>query len=467
MGFRQTVCMAVALLGFFTCLATAQNTASNTTASSTFYLSHTETQFSINIANDSNDVFIYFRSPAYSWVGVGFGEKMAGSLMIIMYPNSNGDNVTLSPRIGSQASEPSFAPSVGLSILPGTSISDSMLVLRARCSNCRAYMDTETEAQAMIYAFGHGQNLMDDSPAANLERHIRYGRFSMDMRTATGAGGVPPETKAENGVSMLGDMVRDHDRANLAHAIVGCVALFVLWPVNMVAVAFFKNVKVHVGVSVLVFAFLGVSFGLGGVVSGEFNRIMAFVTILPLLLTAILPPLARFTTAASKLRALHTPLVSLSFILLVLTGGLGLHLSSQARPIILVYTAISLAVFIFLLIMQSCIRKRGSAYARATGRHHKQALSREYGESDRMVMLSKMEDSYSASSASLTRPPPPYTYYQGGDSGGSAEFGADGQLPPTLQQTPPRSRQFGGGTMPGPHYLLNMHPGVPVQVSRM
>jgi len=25
----------------------------------------------------------------------------------------------------------------------------------------------------------------------------------------------------------------------------------------------------------------------------------------------------------------------------------------------------------------------------------------------------------------------------------------------------------GGGAMPGPRYLLNMHPGVPVQVSRM
>lgn len=195
---------------------------------------------------------------------------------------------------------------------------------------------------------------------------------------------------------------------------------------------------------------------------------MAFIAILPLLLTAILPPLTtRFTTTASKLRALHTPLVSASFILLVLTGGLGLHLSSQSRPIILVYTAISLAVFIFLLIMQSCIRKRGSAYARATGRHHQQASSREYGESDRMVMLAKMGDSRSASEASLTRPPPPYAYYQAGDGGGSAEFGADGQLLPTLQQSSVRSRQYGGGTMPGPQYLLNMHPGVPVQVNRM
>ena len=182
-------------------------------------------------------------------------------------------DVTVSPRLGSHASEPTFAPSINLSLLPGTSITSSKLIMRARCSNCRAYVDAEASAQRMIYAFGHGQNLMDDSPAANLERHIRYGTFSMDMRTATGAGGVPPESKAANGVGVLGEMVRDHDRANTAHAVVGCVALFVLWPVNMLAVAFFNNVRIHGGVSVLVFVCLGVSFGLGGVVSGEFNRV--------------------------------------------------------------------------------------------------------------------------------------------------------------------------------------------------
>ena len=27
-----------------------------------------------------------------------------------------------------------------------------------------------------------------------------------------------------------------------------------------------------------------------------------------------------------------------------------------------------------------------------------------------------------------------------------------------------KGKTFGGGTMPGPHYLLNMHPGVPVHI---
>jgi len=60
-----------------------------------------------------------------------------------------------------------------------------------------------------------------------------------------------------------------------------------------------------------------------------------------------------------------------------------------------------------------------------------------------MVMMGKMNESRSSSKASL-RPDGPTE---------SREFGADGQQQRGL---------YGGGTMPGPQYLLNMHPGVPV-----
>jgi hypothetical protein len=168
-------------------------------------------------------------------------------------------------------------------------------------------------------------------------------------------------------------------------------------------------------------------------------------------------PLPTLTRLIPRLRAFHTPLTSTTFVLLVITGGLGLHLASQTRPIILVYTAISLAVLVFLFVVQSCIRKRGSAYARATNRNR----GEEEDDSDRVVMLGKMEERRSGSAASLGRPPAYGTPY--GSYNGSSEFGADGQQ---HQRSPMRSH-YGGGTMPGPQYLLNMHPGVPVQVSRM
>ncbi|EOA84535.1 uncharacterized protein SETTUDRAFT_20077 [Exserohilum turcica Et28A] len=471
MGLKQAVCMLLAVLALLISITTAENTASNITAASTFYLARTQTQFSVNIANDSQDVFIYFASPAYSWVGVGFGHKMAGSLMFIMYNNKDGSNVTISPRIGSAASEPTFNSSIDLTVLPGTWVNDSMLMLNARCSNCRSFIDTKSSTQPMIYAFGDGQNVMSNSPSAPLQRHVRYGFFTMNMLTATGPGGVPASSSAMNGVAIEGSMVRDHDRANLAHAVFGCLAVLIFWPMNVLAVTLFKNIKIHVVFSVLIMVLLIVSFALGGVISGQYNRskafnsphqITAFLTILPLLLTSILPALTHLTT---KVRALHTPLTSISFVLLVLTGGLGLRLSMQPTSLVLVYTGISIGVFIVLLILHTCLRKRGSAYARAQNRRPRSDTP-DSPTTEEMLIMAKMHDSQNTAGLN---PPPPYYPQQGYHSTGSAEFGADGQHvhPAQHSRSSSRTRQFGGGAMPGPQYLLNMHPGVPVQVGRL
>jgi len=76
----------------FPLVVAAQNVTAPVPAS-TFWHEGTKTQFSVNVANDSSDIFIYFASPAYSWVGFGFGQKMEHSLMLIMYPNDKGNSM--------------------------------------------------------------------------------------------------------------------------------------------------------------------------------------------------------------------------------------------------------------------------------------------------------------------------------------------------------------------------------------
>lgn len=194
--------------------------------------------------------------------------------MFVMYPNKDNDNVTISPRIGSKNAEPSFTSKINLDILPGTIITnDSMLLLKAVCRNCREYMNTKATAQPMMYAFGNGARVQSDSKDANLKRHVRYGHFTMDMVAATGTGGVPGRTNAMSGVTLDGSMVKDHDRANLAHAVIGCLALFVIWPLNVLFAGFIKNIKVHVVVSVIIMMFLTVAYALGIHTSGQFNRV--------------------------------------------------------------------------------------------------------------------------------------------------------------------------------------------------
>ena len=74
--------------------AQAPNNSTFVPAASTFYIPETATQFSVNIANDSSDVYFYFASPAYSWVGIGFGAQMENSLMLIMYPDADGNSTS-------------------------------------------------------------------------------------------------------------------------------------------------------------------------------------------------------------------------------------------------------------------------------------------------------------------------------------------------------------------------------------
>jgi MFS superfamily sulfate permease-like transporter len=93
------------------------------------------------------------------------------------------------------------------------------------------------------------------------------------MVAATGTGGVPARSNAMSSVKVVGDMVRDHDRANLAHAIIGCIALFVIWPLNILFAGFFKNIRIHVGISVVIMAFLVVAYALGISTSAQFNRV--------------------------------------------------------------------------------------------------------------------------------------------------------------------------------------------------
>ncbi|ORY12964.1 hypothetical protein BCR34DRAFT_600259 [Clohesyomyces aquaticus] len=454
-GMGRGIAVLVAILAILPSTILAQ-----APAASTFYISDTETQFSLNIANDSSDVSIYFTSPAYSWVAVGFGENMKDSLMFVLYPSKDGKNVTISPRLATGHSEPGHENSIQLEALPGTGIIDDMFVVKAVCKNCRVwtdgFLDVKNAAHPMIFAFGPGNRLQSDSLDAPLRRHVRFGRFTMDMQAATGKSEVPGASQALAGVTFDGEMTRDHDRMNLAHAVLGCLALFVLWPLNVVCAGFLKKIGIHIGISVFILVFLIISYALGIATSGEFNRsktftsphqILAFLSLLPIVLISILP-FPRISSLHTLLPRLHTPLVSATLTLLILTGGLGLHLSSQSTPIIMAYTAIALGVFVFVVLLQTCIKRRGSAYARQNGTSARRLRGEEDDEEDLVMKAWKVGRGMDGT----------HGQSQSQQSFGSGQQGQQGHG----RGNSGGNNLYGGGTMPGPQYMLNMHPGVPV-----
>jgi len=55
----------------------------------------------VNLPSSGNDTYIQIKGSQDSgWVATGIGKAMAGALIFVIYPNSNGRNVTVSPRLG-------------------------------------------------------------------------------------------------------------------------------------------------------------------------------------------------------------------------------------------------------------------------------------------------------------------------------------------------------------------------------
>ncbi|KAL1606214.1 hypothetical protein SLS60_003615 [Paraconiothyrium brasiliense] len=196
-----------------------------------------------------------------------------------MYANAKGDNVTISPRFATGHSEPEYnqRSSIKLEILNGTGIQDDMYVLQAVCRSCRVwpggFIDNSSTTQPMIFAFGPGTLKQSDDLNAPLRRHVRYGQFTMDMAAATSSNATVPQPTAQLKGAVIKGLVKDPDSKDLAHAILGCIALFVLWPLNVIFAGFFRNIKIHVGTSITILLFLVVSYALGIATSPEYNRV--------------------------------------------------------------------------------------------------------------------------------------------------------------------------------------------------
>jgi hypothetical protein len=156
-------------------------------------------------------------------------------------------------------------------------------------------------------------------------------------------------------------------------------------------------------------------------------------------------PLPSLPSLLPKTTRLIAPLTFFIFTLLLITGGLGLQLSSSPTSIILVFTCLALFILLTLMVLQTIIWKCG---ARARARRS-QRRSVEDDEQDLVLAAYYASQGLKEqpSRSTLNTPTPTTTHGQG-----YAHHSPSGS----------RSNIYGGGTMPGPQYLLNMHPGVPV-----
>lgn len=153
------------------------------TPASTFVLDGgdgTNLTFALNIPSNSDDLYFHMSGPAGNdWMAVGAGNLMKDSLMFIVYTAANGRNVTVSPRIGTGHSEPTYTTDVSVFLLPGSGLINDTYIINTKCHGCRkwkgGFLDLKSKTQPMIYAVGPGDYLQSDLLDAGIRRHEDFG----------------------------------------------------------------------------------------------------------------------------------------------------------------------------------------------------------------------------------------------------------------------------------------------------
>ena len=210
---------------------------------------------------ENNDLFFHFSAPAgQSWAGFGFGDGMNEALIFVVYASADGKNVTVSPRLGSGHNMPSYTDAVKVNVLSGSGIVDDNLVVNAQCQNCREWnegknkLDLTSTSAKMIWAVGPADTLQTDDKSARISQHgyNSMGVFSLNLKDATGAAGVP--TNITSPVTADEDEDEDEDGSGMTnrgvavHALLMVGAFLIIFPAGYLFLRVFEKVWLHAGI---------------------------------------------------------------------------------------------------------------------------------------------------------------------------------------------------------------------------
>ncbi|KAJ8064405.1 hypothetical protein OCU04_006747 [Sclerotinia nivalis] len=241
--------------------------------------------FAVNVPasaalSGSGDIYIQMSGPdTMSWIGIGQGSAMRGSNIFVMYADSTGNNVTLSPRRGVGTVQPNFDASTQVTLLDGSGIINGRMVANFRCSNCNSWnggsMSFIDASSEWIWAHRAGPALSSDSVNANIGFHDEYGVATLNLQTAAGGESANPFLTAEAistpsqtsfGSSEAATGLSDYTKMLIAHGVLGSLAFVILFPSGAIAIRIcnFRNLLwLHAGWMVGAYMIVLASLGMG------------------------------------------------------------------------------------------------------------------------------------------------------------------------------------------------------------
>nr|POE62944.1 hypothetical protein CFP56_03847 [Quercus suber] len=286
-------------------LATADST--NSSSSVFVYTSPDTTTnaqfvFALSASPSTGDLYFHMSAPAgNSWMAVGFGTQMADSLMFVVYPDSAGDSITVSPRIGTGHTEPTYYEDITCERVNATANSNTVtseeehghpenvaMVADVHCRNATSWgagsiklgVEDGNTAQPMLFAVGPGLPLSSDSLDAPLHRHEFTGHFTMDLKQASSDNASIPLPNSSSaganytlsGATAATDAKEDGDPAPFIHGAVMTVSYLIIFPLGALLLRVFRRVLAHMIVQCIGLVLCVMATAGGIVVSQAYNR---------------------------------------------------------------------------------------------------------------------------------------------------------------------------------------------------
>ncbi|RAO67381.1 uncharacterized protein BHQ10_003393 [Talaromyces amestolkiae] len=253
----------------------------------------TDITYSINVPDQtatsgSGPVFIQIKSTNVDleWLAFGEGTRMQGSNIFVVYGNGNGNNVTLSPRLGGPHVEPQFNSQAQVSLLDGSGISNGTITANIRCDSCISWSggkeDVTSSSASWVWAVKSGSLIKSDSVSATISQHDTSGVASVNLQAATGgnsdnpflnnpASSTSPASSNPSNPSSPQPLVttfntESTDRKQIAHAVIMVIAMVILFPTFALSIHFLPSsraVAFHGYLQIFTLALTIAGFGLG------------------------------------------------------------------------------------------------------------------------------------------------------------------------------------------------------------
>ncbi|OKP03364.1 hypothetical protein PENSUB_6867 [Penicillium subrubescens] len=229
------------------------------------------------VSSGSGPIFLQLKSTnELQWFAWGQGSRMQGANIFIVYASSDGNNVTVSPRLGVEHAMPLYNSKAQLSVLNGSGIDNGIMTANIRCDSCITWPggseDLSSSSSTWVWAVKYGSPLNTNSLAASITIHDAEGIAAIDLQQATGGSSDNPFVTSNNMTSSSSShpistvSTGSVEKRRKAHAIIMILVFVIFFPsfaLMLHIIPHSKIVYVHASFQIFTLALAIAGFGIG------------------------------------------------------------------------------------------------------------------------------------------------------------------------------------------------------------